>query len=163
MTELRLATMGDAEAIREIYNVEVTETTNTFDLEPRSLEQQRSWLSERLGALGVIVAEVDGRIAGFASLSEYRPRPAYRTTVESSVYVAGWARGEGVGRALMHELVHVATQRGFHTIIANIVGGHEASVALHHAAGFEVVGTQREVGRKFGTWLDLVVMQRMLT
>ncbi|GJM38623.1 MAG: N-acetyltransferase [Acidimicrobiales bacterium] len=160
--ELRLATVADAGAIREIYNREVTETTNTFDLEPRTLEQQRDWLAERLGALGVVVAEIDGRVAGFASLSEYRPRAAYRTTVESSVYVAEWARGEGVGRAMMSELVDVATQRGFHTIIANIAGGHEASIALHHAAGFEIVGTQREVGRKFGKWLDLTVMQRML-
>ena len=139
MTELRLATMGDAEAIREIYNVEVTETTNTFDLEPRSLEQQRSWLSERLGALGVIVAEVDGRIAGFASLSEYRPRPAYRTTVESSVYVAGWARGEGVGRELMHELVDVATPPGqavgrARPALARLL---LAVIALRHRLGHE--------------------------
>lgn len=160
--DLRLATVDDAAAILEIYNREVTETTNTFDMKPRSLAEQRAWITERDGALGVVVAEIDGTVAGFASLSEYRPRPAYRTTVESSVYVAESARGAGVGRALMRELVDVATRRGFHTIIANIVGGHEASIALHHAAGFEIVGTQREVGRKMGKWLDLVVMQRML-
>ncbi len=160
--ELRHATGADAEAIREIYNREVTETTNTFDIEPRSLAEQKAWIAEREGALGVLVAEIDGAVAGFASLSEFRPRPAYRTTVESSVYVAESARGAGVGRELMVELVDVATKRGFHTIVANIAGGHEASIALHHAAGFEIVGTQREVGRKMGAWLDLVVMQRML-
>lgn len=160
--ELRHATGTDAEAIREIYNREVTETTNTFDIKPRSLAEQKAWIAEREGALGVLVAEIDGAVAGFASLSEFRPRPAYRTTVESSVYVAESARGAGVGRELMVELVDVATKRGFHTIVANIAGGHEASIALHHAAGFEIVGTQREVGRKMGAWLDLVVMQRML-
>ncbi|MEZ5245797.1 MAG: N-acetyltransferase family protein [Acidimicrobiales bacterium] len=160
--ELRPATTRDAEALRTIYNREVLETTHTFDLEPRTLEQQVEWIREREGALGVVVAEIDGAVVGFASLSPYRPRPAYRTSVENSVYVAESARGSGVGRALMEELIDVATARGFHTIIARISGGHEASIGLHHACGYEVIGTEREVGRKFGKWLDVVVMQRML-
>jgi phosphinothricin acetyltransferase len=160
--KLRLASSSDAAAIRRIYNREVLETTHTFDLEPRTLEQQRAWIAEREGALGVVVAEMDGAVVGFASLSPYRPRAAYRTTVENSVYVDESARGTGVGRALLEELIRVATQRGFHTIIAHIVGGHEASIGLHHACGFTIVGTEREVGRKFGRWLDVVVMQRML-
>jgi L-amino acid N-acyltransferase len=159
---LRLATVADAEALRAIYNREVLETTNTFDLEPRSLQEQQAWIAERAGALGVVVAEVDGRVVGFASLSPYRPRAAYRTTVENSVYVDESARGSGVGRALMQELIDVATQRGFHTIVAHIVAGHEPSIGLHHGCGFQVIGTEREVGRKFGKWLDVVVMQRML-
>ena len=162
MPTLRLATVDDAEPLRVIYNREVVETANTFDLEPRTLSEQEAWITEREGAFGVVVAEIDSRIAGFASLSAYRPRAAYRTTVENSVYVAEWARGEGVGRVLMDELIDVATRRGFHTIVARIVGGHEASISLHHACGFQVVGTEREVGRKFGKWLDVVVMQRML-
>lgn len=160
--ELRLGTVADAEALRTIYNREVLETTHTFDLEPRTLEEQEAWIREREGALGVVVAEIDGEVAGFASLSPYRPRAAYRTSVENSVYVAETARGTGVGRALMEELIDVATKRGFHTIIARISGGHEASVGLHHSCGFHVVGTEREVGRKFGRWLDVIVMQRML-
>jgi len=159
--DLRLGTVADAEALRSIYNREVLETTNTFDLEPRTLEEQKDWIREREGALGVVVAEIEGRVAGFASLSPYRHRPAYRTSVENSVYVAEWSRGMGVGRALMDELIEVATTRGFHTIIAHI-SGSEASIGLHHACGFQVVGTEREVGRKFGKWLDVVVMQRML-
>jgi L-amino acid N-acyltransferase len=159
---LRLATVADAETLRAIYNREVLETTNTFDLEPRSLGEQQAWIAEREGALGVVVAEVDGQVVGFASLSPYRPRAAYRTTVENSVYVDESARGSGVGRALMQELIDVATQRGFHTIVAHIVAGHEPSIGLHHACGFQVIGTEREVGRKFGKWLDVVVMQRML-
>ena len=159
---IRLATAVDAEAIRRIYNHEVEHTTHTFDLVPRTLEDQRAWLRDREGALGVVVAEIDGEVAGFASLSEYRPRAAYRTSVESSVYVDESARGRGLGQRLMQELVVLAEARGFHTMIARIAGGHEASVRLHEGAGFTTVGTEREVGRKFGAWLDVVVMQRML-
>lgn len=159
---IRPAAAGDAEAIRRIYNHEVEHTTHTFDLVPRTLEDQRAWLRDREGALGVVVAEVDGEVAGFASLSEYRPRAAYRTSVESSVYVDESVRGRGVGRRLMQELVRVAEARGFHTMMARIAGGHEASTGLHQAVGFTTVGTEREVGRKFGGWLDVVVMQRML-
>ena len=159
---IRLATVADAEAVRRIYNHEVEHTTHTFDLVPRSLEDQQAWLRDREGALGVMVAEVGGEVMGFASLSEYRPRPAYRTSVESSVYVDSSIRGRGIGQRLMQELVRLAEARGFHTMVARIASGHEASVGLHQAVGFTVVGTEREVGRKFGDWLDVVVMQRML-
>lgn len=161
--KLRLATVDDAPAVRRIYNHEVEHTTVTFDIEPRTLEQQEAWIAERQGALGVIVAELDGAVVGFASLSPYRSRPAYRSTVENSVYVDDAARGSGVGRALMNELIDTARRRGFHTIIAHVAGGHEASIALHHSCGFEIVGVQREVGRKFGKWLDVTVMQLMLS
>lgn len=160
--QIRLARLGDAEAIRAIYNVEVTTSTVTFDLEPRSLEVQQQWLSQRSGAHAVLVAEEAGEVIGFASLSPYRDRPAYRTSVEDSVYIHRDHHGRGVGRALMTELVEVATSHGFHTMLARIVAGHEASIGLHRAVGFEVVGVEREVGRKFGKWLDVVVMQRLL-
>src|SRR5690606_6101631 len=109
-----------------------------------------------------IVAEIDGEIAGFASLSPFRDRPAYRPTVENSVYVHADHRGRGVGRALMEAIVEIAAARGFHSVIARIVGDHEASIALHRSVGFELVGVEREVGRKFGRWLDVAVMQKML-
>ena len=160
---IRLAAAGDAEAILRIYNHEVEHTTHTFDLVPRTIEDQQAWLRDREGALGVVVAEIGGEVAGFASLSEYRPRAAYRTSVESSVYVDESARGRGLGQRLMQELVVVAEARGFHTMIARIAGGHEASIRLHQAVGFTTVGIERQVGRKFGGWLDVVVMQRMLT
>ena len=158
----RLATIADAEAIRSIYNLEVTETTHTFDIVPRTLEDQQEWLTSRLGALAVLVAEEAGEVTGFASLSSYRDRPAYRTTVEDSVYVARVHQGRGVGKLLLSGIVDAARSRGFHTMMARIVGGHEASIGLHRSAGFELVGIEREVGRKFHTWLDVVVMQRML-
>jgi L-amino acid N-acyltransferase YncA len=160
--EVRLATLDDAEPIRQIYNLEVTTSTATFDLVPRSLEEQRAWLSERSGARAVLVAEAEGEVLGFGSLSPWRDRPAYATTVEDSVYVHRDQQGRGVGRTLLSELITTATAHGFHACMARIVGGHEASIALHQRCGFEVVGTEREVGRKFGRWLDVVVMQKLL-
>ncbi len=160
--EIRTAELADAEAIREIYNREVTGSTVTFDLVPRTLPEQQAWLTARSGAHTVLVGHEGPAVLGFASLSPYRDRPAYSTTVEDSIYVHRDHQGEGVGRALLSTLIETAGAHGFHTVVARIVGGHEASIALHRSVGFGVVGTEREVGRKFGRWLDVVVMQRML-
>jgi L-amino acid N-acyltransferase YncA len=161
--QLRLATTDDAEAIRAIYNREVTSSTATFDLVPRSLEVQREWLQARSGAHAVLVAvEEPGTVCAFGSLSAWRDRPAYSTTGEDSVYVHPDHQGKGVGKAILNELVATAVGHGFHACMARIVGGHDASIALHAACGFEIVGTEREVGRKFGKWLDVVLMERLL-
>jgi phosphinothricin acetyltransferase len=161
---VRFAERRDAEAIRAIYNVEVAESTVTFDLVPRTLDEQVEWITEHAGAHPAIVAvdEATGDVVGFGSLSSFHPRPAYRPTVEDSVYVDRDRRGQGVGRLLLDELLRLASDHGFHSVVARIVGGHAASIALHEACGFELVGTQREVGRKFGRWLDVVEMQKML-
>ena len=160
---VRLATREDAEAIRTIYNREVSGSTVTFDLVPRTLEDQQRWLDEHAGAHPAVVAvDETGEIVGFGSLSPYRSRPAYSTTVEDSVYVHHDHRGRGVGRAVLSELVRLADNHGFHAVMARIVGGHEASIALHTGCGFELVGIEREVGRKFGKWLDVALMQRLL-
>jgi phosphinothricin acetyltransferase len=161
--DIRPAAAEDAEAIRVIYNREVTSSTVTFDLVPRSSEDQRRWLEARSGAHAVLVAVDDHQVIGFASLSPYRDRPAYSTTVEDSVYVEADHHGIGVGRALLTALVSTARRHGFHAMMARIVGGHEASIALHRSVGFDLVGVEREVGRKFGRWLDVVVMQRLLS
>ena len=160
---MRVAELGDGEAIRAIYNVEVQTATVTFDLVPRSAEDQRRWLEARSGAHVALVAVDDGgAVAGFASLSPYRDRPAYNTTVEDSVYVRRDRQGLGVGTLLLGGLLDAATASGFHAVMARIVEGHEASIGLHARLGFAVVGTEREVGRKFGRWLDVVVMQKLL-
>lgn len=162
-TTLRPAVASDAEAIRAIYNVEVAGSTVTFDLVPRSLEEQVAWIGEHSGGHPAIVAVDEvGDLVAFGSLSPYKERPAYFTTVEDSVYVRETHRSTGVGRQLLAELVKLAQQNGYHSMIARIVGGHDASIALHRRCGFEIVGTEREVGRKLGRWLDVVVMQRML-
>lgn len=160
---VRPAVTSDAEAIAAIYNIEVLETTATFDLEVRSLEAQRRWLDDRSGAHVVLVAEREDSVAGFASLSPFHNRPAYKTTVESSVYVHRDHRSRGVAVTLMNELLDTARSHGFHTVIARISASQEASFALHEKLGFELVGVEREVGRKFGRWLDVAIMQVMLT
>ncbi len=159
---LRPATAADAAATAAIYNAEVTGSRVTFDLVTRTVEEQAEWLDARSGALEVVVAEIDGVVAGYASLSAYRERAGYRTTVEDSVYVHADHRGAGVGRALLDEIVAVARERGFHSVIARIVADHTASIRLHAAVGFQHVGVEREVGRKFGRWLDVAVMQILL-
>jgi phosphinothricin acetyltransferase len=159
---VRLARSTDAEAIRAIYNLEVTESTVTFDLVPRTLADQEAWLAEHDGVHPAIVAERAGEVVAFGSLGPYRSRPAYSTTVENSVYVRRDSRGIGCGRAILGELVRLGTVHGFHAVMARIVGGHQASIGLHQACGFELVGIEREVGRKFGRWLDVVLMQRLL-
>jgi L-amino acid N-acyltransferase len=160
---VRLAEVGDAAAIRAIYNTEVTTSTSTFDLVPRSLEDQERWLAARSGAFSALVA-VDGAgtVVGFASLSPYKERAAYRTTVEDSVYVDQARHGEGVGRVLLTRLIETARASGFHTVIARIEASGVASRALHARCGFELVGVEREVGRKFNRWLDVAVMQLLL-
>jgi L-amino acid N-acyltransferase YncA len=161
---IRVATLDDAEEIRAIYNLEVESSTVTFDLRGRTLEEQRDWISDRSGAHAVVVAiDPEGTLVGFGSLSPYRDRAAYVTTVEDSVYVHRDHQGQGVGRLVLAELCSRATAHGFHSMIARVVGGHEASIALHTALGFGIVGHEREVGRKFGRWLDVIVMQRLLT
>ncbi len=159
---VRLARLDDAEAMAHIYNAEVGSTT-TFDLVARTIEEQRAWIAEHSSAYPAVVAEDgSGAVTGFGSLSRFKERAAYSTTVEDSVYVAREHRGQGVGRALLEELLRLGVVHGFHAIIARIAGGNDASTALHRTCGFELVGVEREVGRKFGLWLDVVVMERLL-
>lgn len=160
---LRPANLHDAQAIADIYNHEVENSTATFDISPRSLDDQRTWIIARDGAFSAIVAdELGSGLIGFAALSTYRERAAYRTTVESSVYVHRLHQRRGVGRLLLEELIRVARNSGFHTIIARIESSSEGSLALHQSLGFVRVGFEKEVGRKFGRWLNSVIMQKML-
>jgi L-amino acid N-acyltransferase YncA len=114
------------------------------------------------GVYPVIVAEDAGEVVGFASLSPYRPRPGYATAVEDSIYVAAEHRGRGVGRTLLSEAVVMARTHGFHSVIARVGAAQAASVALHQACGFELVGIEREIGRKFGRWVDVTILQHLL-
>jgi phosphinothricin acetyltransferase len=163
---LRLATAADAEQIRTIYNHEVMHTAATFDLVPRSLADQQAWLAARSGAMSAVVA-VDPEdpienVVGFGALSPYKERAAYRTSVENSVYVRRDRHGEGIGRRLLMELLSMADLSGFHAVFARINAGSDASIALHRRCGFELVGIEREVGRKFNRWHDVALMQRLL-
>jgi phosphinothricin acetyltransferase len=172
---IRLAELADAEAIRAIYNVEVLQSTNTFDMVPRSAAEQEAWILEHSGVHPAVVAteSPDPRsgghlganreiVLGFGSLSVFRERSGYSATAENSIYVDRAQRGRGVGKALLAELLVLASAHGFHSVIARIAGHNETSIALHQAAGFELVGVEREVGRKHRHWLDVVELQRLL-
>jgi len=172
---IRPAELGDAEAVRAIYNVEVLGSTNTFDMVPRTRAEQEAWILEHSGVHPAVVAVEDpgsgtpaplgarGEIVlGFGSLSPFRDRSGYSGTAEDSVYVDRGQRGKGVGRALLAELLSLASAHGFHSVIARIAGHNETSIGLHRAAGFELVGVEREVGRKHRQWIDVVELQRLL-
>jgi len=118
----------------------------------------------RTGAFAAVVAvePVSRQVVGFASLSPYKERAAYRTTVEDSIYVHNEFNGRGIGKLLLGHLLDAALQSGFHAVIARIEVGSEASRALHASLGFELVGIEREVGRKFNRWLSVAVMQKLL-
>jgi L-amino acid N-acyltransferase YncA len=160
---LALAGPEHAEGMRAIYNEAVETSTATFEMTPKTLPEQLEWIARHSGAYPALAALDDGgEVVGFGSLSPYRPRPAYSTTVEDSVYVSSGHRRRGIGRAILQELLGLAEVHGFHAVIARVAGGNDASVALHEACGFEVIGVEREVGRKFGRWLDVVCMERLL-
>jgi len=164
---IRPAEAADAEAIRIIYNHEVQRSTATFDLVPRSVDEQRAWLASRSGAFSVLVAVAERpgsseEVLGFASVSPYKERAAYRTTVEDSVYVRADVQGRGIGKQLLTALLDNAEASGFHAVMARIEAGRTASRALHEACGFTLVGVERQVGRKFNRWLDIALMQCLL-
>jgi phosphinothricin acetyltransferase len=160
--DLRTARAADAEAIRAIYNHEVLTTTATFDLVPRTLADQQQWLAARSGAFTAIVAVDGDEVVGFGSLSPYKERAAYRTSVEDSVYVRRDRNGRGIGRLLLTELLDVAASSGFHSVFARIEASGAASRALHERCGFRLLGIERQTGRKFNRWLDVALMQCLL-
>jgi phosphinothricin acetyltransferase len=161
---IRPAREADLPAIAAIYADQVLHGTASFEIEPPGLEEmQRRWSAIVAAGLPYIVAELDGAVAGYAYAGPYRPRPAYRFTVENSVYVAPGFHRRGIGGALLAALVAMCRQAGRREIVA-IIGdsGNQASIALHRAAGFRLVGVLEKVGRKHERWLDTVIMQRSL-
>ncbi|GAB4463731.1 MAG: GNAT family N-acetyltransferase [Armatimonadaceae bacterium] len=161
---MREARPGDTEAIREIYNWAVANTTATLDTEPRSLEAQHDWMARHDGnpyPLLVATHPEDGTVLGYACLSPYNPKPGYRTTAENSVYVHPDWHGLGIGSALLTALLAEADAREFVALIALITADNTASIRLHSRLGFETVGTLRQVGRKFNRWVDVTVLQRL--
>ncbi len=157
------ANEADLPEIVAIYNEVITTSTAVFSERPVTLERQRDWLNaRRANGYPVIVARADGAVAGFASYGEFRPWPAYRHTVEHSVYVAAARRRQGVGRRLLEELLDRARSEGRHVVVAGIDAGNDPSLRMHEQLGFEHVGRLPEIARKFDRWLDLMFMQLML-
>lgn len=161
---LRDATDADIAAITAIYAVEVTDFVNTYEYDvPDAAEMQRRMHDIVARGFPYIVAEVDGRVAGYAYANTYRGRIAYQWTVENSVYVDAAFQGKGVGTALMQGLIDACVARGYRQMVA-VIGEptNTASIKLHERFGFHLVGIFRGLGRKHGRWLDTVQMQRAL-
>jgi phosphinothricin acetyltransferase len=159
---IRAAEDRDLQAILEIYNESVANSTATFDVEPRSIRAQGEWVKQFEHPYVLLVAEYDGEVVGWGCLHPFGGKPGYRFSTENSVYVRDDSRGKSVGRALLAALIEGGRENGFHTIIARIAGDNPASVRLHESLGFVHSGREHEVGHKFGRWLDVVVMQKML-
>lgn len=159
---VRDATEADVPAIRDIYNYEIANGWATFDLQPKSLAEQIQWFRETTPPHFIIVAEEDGGVVAWGCLRPFRAKEAYRFTAEDSVYVHHQQRGRGIGRLILARLVEGGRQNGFHSIIAGISQDNPASDRLHAAFGFRLVGVEREVGYKFGRWLDVAWWQLIL-
>jgi len=163
MTSIRDAIPADAAAILPIHNHAVLSTTAVWNEGESDLAGREAWLAARAaGGFPVLVAEIDGAIAGYASFGDFRAWDGYRFTVEHSVYVDPARHRSGVGRALLEALIERARAMGKHAMIAGIEAGNQGSIALHRSLGFEEVGRLPQVGTKFGRWLDLVFLQLTL-
>ena len=161
MLTIREARREDLTAITEIYNDAIIKTVATFDTQPRLMEEQRAWFAEHDTKYPILVAEDEGLIVGWASLSMWSDRCGYCDTAEISLYVKEGHRNRGIGRKLLKTTLKKGKNAGFHTVIARIAGANQASIHLLEASGFVHIGTMREVGRKFGRLLDVDLMQKI--
>jgi L-amino acid N-acyltransferase YncA len=159
---IRLASAADLSAINAIYNHFVLHSTATYQTEPETADDRAAWFAHHGRAHPVTVAERDGLIVGWGSLSPFHRRAAYSHTVENSVYVHHEHHRRGIGKALLLDLIHRAREVGHHTIIALIDADQTASISVHAATGFEPVAHLKQVGFKFGRWLDVRYMQILL-
>ena len=160
---IRLATEADIPAINDIYNYYVHRSTCTYQLEPEPLDGRQAWFAAHPpDKYPVTVAESDGQILGWGSLSRFRDRAAYDGTVEASVYIHHDHHRRGLGRALLSDLIDRARALAYHTLIGGTSADQTASIALQESLGFTRVAHFKEVGYKFGQWLDVVFLQLML-
>jgi len=159
---IRSATVADAQAICSIYNHFILQSTVTFEETAIAPDDMAARIGTVAGRLPFLVAELDGAVAGYAYAAPWKARSAYRHTVESSVYVAPGFAGMGLGSRLYQALLQDLRERGVHAVLAGIALPNSASIGLHEAFGFARVGQMREVGRKFGQWLDVGYWQLLL-
>jgi L-amino acid N-acyltransferase YncA len=162
--QVRPAGRDDLQQILDIYNEAVLNTTASYDYEPRTLEHRQTWFEEHERAKYPIFVATDagGKVVGWSALNPYHSRMGYQFTSENSIYVAADWRSKGVGKLLMPPLIEGARKRGLHVIIAAIDAANPASVHLHERFGFQKVGHMKEVGFKFGRWLDVIYMELIL-
>jgi L-amino acid N-acyltransferase YncA len=160
---LRDASAADLPAISEIYNYYVLHSTCTYQLEPETLADRQAWFNlHSSDKYPVVVAQLDGRVRGWGSLSKFHPRAGYAPTVEASVYIADGFHRRGLGRMLLEDLIARARRAGFHSLIGGASADQPASIALQESLGFTRVAHFKEVGQKFGRRLDVIYLQLML-
>ena len=161
--KIRAYKTEDTQAILKILNYNILYSTSLYDYEIRSYEQQKTILKDKINkGFPVIVAELNGEVAGFGMYSEFRFREAYKFTVEHSVYVNEDFQGKGIGKLVLQELIDLARKQKLHTMIAVIDSENQKSVEFHEKFGFETVGVFKECGFKFDRWLNTVFMQLIL-
>lgn len=160
---IRDATEHDLPAILGIYNDAILHTTSVYSEKPHTMEMRKAWYQERVANnFPVFVAEINGAVAGFSSFGHFRAWPCYRYTVEISVYVDASQRGKGISKLLIEPLISRARQMNMHALIAGINADNEVSLKLHQRFGFNEVAHFKEVGYKFGRWLDLKFLELLL-
>ncbi|MFD3707135.1 GNAT family N-acetyltransferase [Nocardia sp. NPDC058658] len=159
---IRDADKPDLDAVLAIHNTNIAESTALWDTDEVDLDDRLAWFTDRTAAgMPILIAEIDGEVAGYASYGQWRPKSGYRFSVENSVYVDSRFRRRGAATALLAELITRATDSGrVHAMIAAIESSNSPSIVLHERFGFVTVGELPEVGYKFGRWMDLTLMQR---
>ncbi|KIL49142.1 GNAT family N-acetyltransferase [Jeotgalibacillus campisalis] len=162
MVSIREAQQKDLTEMAAIYNEAIEKTVATFDLRRQTIEERQAWFNKYGGRHPLLVAELDGKVAGYSSLSPFRDKEAYSDTVELSIYISSDYQGKGIGKLLMEEILLRAAKLDHHVVIGGITGGNEASVKLHEKFGFEFAGCFKEVGYKFDQWQDVHFYQLIL-
>jgi L-amino acid N-acyltransferase YncA len=161
---IRDAQKDDLPAILNIYNDVILNTTAVYSEQPHTLQMRKDWYHDRVNNnFPVFVAVIDGKIAGFCSFGHFRVWPCYRYTAELSVYVETFYRGKGVSKIMLQSLIGRAQQMNIHALLAGISADNEISINLHRSFGFAEVAHFKEVGYKFGRWLDLKFMELILS
>ena len=161
---IRAALPGDVPGVLEIYNDAILHTTAVYTYDPLTVEMMNQWYKEKQDkGLPVFIAELGGRVAGYASYGPFRPWPAYKYSVEHSIYVNKDFRRQGIAKKLLRVLIDKASASGLHTIVAGIDSENAVSISLHREFGFREAGMLTQVGYKFGRWLDLQFMQLILS
>ena len=159
---IRDCTPGDFERMNQIYNSTIVDSHVSFDVEPWDIERRQAWWDARDPRLVCLVAELDGEVVGASHASWYRPKPAYRSSMETTIVLGVSARGKGLGSQLLAALLDRLTADGAHLAVAIIALPNDASVALHHKLGYDSVGVLHEVGHKDGRFIDTMLLEKRL-
>jgi len=163
MVHIRTATPKDIPAITKIYNDAIQTTVATFDTEEKTIDEQKQWFKSHGPRNPILVAEKQHCIVGWAALSQWSDRCAYDQTAELSIYVDLPHQRKGIGTQLLNHIIRNGKEAGLHAIIARITEANTDSIRLHESVGFVPIGTMKEVGYKFGTRLDVYLMQKIYT